>query len=381
MTKYRNRGIGRSGTDALTSGRIGIRGVRTFHVNFSSKKVGSSASGTIDYVAAEGHYAGRDDIEARTENIAEFRQAIAALDAAAKVRKGPTAERILCTIVMELPAAFDQEQRIQVGEKLVDRWEKVGHPALLAIHGNGIVQPHLHLAITARPVSKTASGEIVVDRDSDKRPFSSKKQIYAERRIVADIVNEVGGREIFHPGRLSATGIKRMPKRRLTAAAYQQGIDATKDPRIVVLQAAEHKRRKEEAKRREAVKFREKHIRHKARIKDDAQKYGLKALDQAEQQELKRFGAKNGYDAAMRKNLILAAKQKQLTPVRTADGQPATAKQIAYLMDLSLKTKRVKIMADWLKHIDQEDRAPTNGEVGKQIRQLTKLANNRGHDR
>jgi len=362
MKKYRNRGIGRSGTDALTSGRIGVGGIRTFHVNFSSRKVGTSVAGLIDYVAAEGDYEGRDDLEGKTENLAEFRRAIDAIDAAAKVRKGPTAERVLCSIVTELPSTFDQSQRIEAAERLVEYWEAKGHSAIVAIHGNGKVQPHLHLAISARPVTVNSIGQIVVNRDTKKRPFNTKKQIYGERQNVAWIINDVAGREVFHPGRLADTGIDRMPKRRLTVGEYKAGVNATKNAEIVALQRIEYERRKAEAKKRAVSKRREKYHRRIERVKAVAGKCGLKALNLQEQIDLQNEGAKKGFDAAM---------QKARDQVRAADQEPATGKQVAYLLDLARLTassKAIKAKIDKLGDLEL-----TKGWAGEQIRRLQEI--------
>ena len=236
---------------------------RTFHCNFSSLKLGgeATASGALDYACREGKEYGpvepeqMDELKAKAEaardggreaEIAAREKAVARaaernakageledtagdrkrvedacarIEEAARVKKGRTAERFLIQQVIELPADSTPAQRKACAGALVKHWADKGHPAHAAIHGNGKVQPHVHVQAAARPVD--AEGN--VDRSAILWP--SKWDWMAEREAIAGIVNEhCPGAVLFHGGRHEAVNIDR-------AARKEAGLMQTRLPR------------------------------------------------------------------------------------------------------------------------------------------------------
>lgn len=228
------------------SGRIGSfrgRPARTFHCNFGSVRVGDGDAGAaIDYAARIGETVERT---AELEHVAgdpdRLRQAAEAVDASARVRRGPTAERVLVKQTVELPADAPAERRAAAAEAIVADWEARGHVAIAAIHGNDLVQPHLHVLATARPVDAAGT----VDRSATL--WSTKQAVRDERARIAAIVNEACRPEVeFHPGRLEDTGIERKAKRRVPARGWHVRGDRAPDPEEVAKARKRHEARRAE---------------------------------------------------------------------------------------------------------------------------------------
>lgn len=198
---------------ALFSGRVGPNGTRTFHCHFSSRKVDGAINSAVDYLARENDFEHKqEDFEFLSGEVDLLKKTCDEIHKTARVRRGPTAERVLIMTVVELPAEMDEIQRRKTAEELVHFWKERGHVAVAAIHGNGIVQPHIHLAATARPVS-VSNGCIFVDRDTIP-PLRDRMAVRSERKKVAEVINEVLGRDYFHPGKLKDTGINRPAQKR-----------------------------------------------------------------------------------------------------------------------------------------------------------------------
>ena len=222
--------------DAIESGRVGRiigpdlqeRLARTFHVNFGSVRIGgegeSSPKGAIDYAFRQGEYGPPKDPEKdeaareRAKKAAELEytagdpeevhRAADLIETSAAVRTGPRAERVLVKQVVELPADTDEEERAEAADALVADWKWRGHPAVAAVHCNGLVQPHVHVLAAARPVS--AAGTV----DRSVRLWTSKQEVRDERHEVARIVNAAcKQRVLFNGGRHEDVGIDREPRR------------------------------------------------------------------------------------------------------------------------------------------------------------------------
>ena len=199
---------------------------RTCHINFSSLKMGggTTARAALDYAWREGQEHGPPaDKAAELECTAGDRQrvedACERIEESAVVRKGRTAERFLIQQVIELPGDSTPEQRKACAEALVQHWEDRGHPASAAVHGNGKVQPHVHVQAVARPVD--ADGNV----DRSALLWNSKQAVRDEREAVAGIVNEhCPGAVLFHGGRHEDVNIDR-------AARKEAGLMQTRLPR------------------------------------------------------------------------------------------------------------------------------------------------------
>ena len=207
-------------TGPLASGRVGVvdgRATRTFHCHFGSVRVADASAGTaIDYAARIDTTAEQTaELEHVAGDVDALRRAAEAVDAAAVVRRGPTAERVMVKQTVELPAEASAAQRREAAEAIIADWQARGHVAIAAVHGNGLVQPHVHVLATARPVDDAGR----VDRSRTLWP--TKQAVREERARIATIVNEACRPAVeFHPGRLAETGIARQAERRLPARAY-----------------------------------------------------------------------------------------------------------------------------------------------------------------
>ncbi|WP_417789132.1 hypothetical protein [Terasakiella pusilla] len=197
----------------LFSSRIGPTGQRTFHCHFSSRKVDGPIHSAVDYLARENDFEHKkDDFEFLSGDVDFLKKSCDQIHKTVRVRKGRTAERILIMTVVELPYEMNEKQRQKTANNLVQYWQKRGHPAVAAIHGNGKVQPHIHLATTSRPIS-VVDGYIFVDRETIP-PLRNRLAVRAERKAAAEVINNVLGREFFHPGKLRDTGIHRPAQKR-----------------------------------------------------------------------------------------------------------------------------------------------------------------------
>ena len=211
---------------------------RTCHINFSSLKMGggTTAKAALDYAWREGEEHGPPadpdaskaareqadkaaELECTAGDREDVEDACARIEESAVVRKGRTAERFLIQQVIELPGDSTAEQRKACAEALVKHWEDRGHPASAAVHGNGKVQPHVHVQATARPVD--ADGNV----DRAALLWNSKQAVRDEREAVAGIVNEhCPGAVLFHGGRHEDVNIDR-------AARKEAGLMQTRLPR------------------------------------------------------------------------------------------------------------------------------------------------------
>ena len=212
----------------IESGRVGRdssgQAARTFHCNFSSVKLGggTTALAALDYALRERENE-RDagDVEAVAGDKQRVLEAAAKIEDAARVRTGPTAERILVKETFELPADSTPGQRAACALALVADWRRRGHEAVAAVHVHGeeLPQPHLHVLATARPLNPDGT----VKRESSLRPFASKASVRNERANVAALVNEHCAPEVrFHPGKLADTGIERAAKKRIPQGAFRE---------------------------------------------------------------------------------------------------------------------------------------------------------------
>ena len=212
----------------LESGRVGRdssgQAARTFHCNFSSVKLGggTTALAALDYALRQGENEGGVlDVESVAGGKQRVLEAAAKIEDAARVRTGPTAERILVKQTFELPADSTPEQRARCAQAFVDDWAGRGHEAVAAVHVHGeeLPQPHLHVLATARPLNPDGT----VNRESSLRPFASKASVRRERANVAALVNEHCAPEVrFHPGKLADTGIERAAKKRIPQGAFRE---------------------------------------------------------------------------------------------------------------------------------------------------------------
>ena len=212
-----NHRVGRvAGDDGLT------RIVRTFHARFSSVKTGAGQTPRqrIAYVRREGRHAvDAADVEATAGDKEKVLDAADRLEAGARIRRGPTADRLLATQVIELPAESTPEQRAKCAQAFVDDWRERGHPAIATVHVDGEErgQPHLHVEIAARPVH--ADGEV----DRAVRLWRGKPTIYAERQKASDLVNRTCDPDPpYHPGGFRDIGREGdTPKKRIPARSFR----------------------------------------------------------------------------------------------------------------------------------------------------------------
>jgi len=164
---------------------------------------------------------------------------------------------VLVKMVAELPFELDQEQRAAVAENLVQHWAKRSHLAVAAVHHiEGEVNPHVHLAIAARPIM-VKDKMVVIDRDPTKRLMVGKAALRSARAEVAELINNVADRDLFHAGTLKEIGIDRPPRKRVPIAVYKAGQHG-RDPAAV------------EAKRKQLVKEkRERAIKRKIQRREE----------------------------------------------------------------------------------------------------------------
>ncbi len=239
----------RTGQRPFTSHRVGCHGgraARTFHCRFHGVQVGARGSrgGSVDYVAREGDYDGHQDLEHLAGDAGELKQVLTAIEAGCRIRRGRTAERVAIAAVVELPGDSDADRRRQVAEQLVAAWEARGHLAIAAVHGNGQVQPHIHLLVTARPV-RYADGGWEVDRTPTRVPLRGKAAVQAARAEVAAIVNAVCQPAVeFFPGRDRAMDepgiVGRTPQRRVPEQAWHRTGQRKPDAEQVTAARVEH---------------------------------------------------------------------------------------------------------------------------------------------
>lgn len=250
-----NRRVGRvRGDDGVE------RIVRTFHARFSGLKIGGgmTARTRIAYILREGQFADeKGDVEAAAGDKDTVIEHADRIRETARVRRGPTAERILGTQIVELPAESTPEQRAACARAFVNDWRTRGHEAVAVVHVHGEEnpQPHLHVEVAARPVA--ADGAV----DRARSLWRVKPDIYAERATVARLVNETCRPDPpYHPGGFRDIGREddvpktRVPPRpfREARAEIRAARAAGDEGRAAAAEAAMHAasaRRREEIRR------------------------------------------------------------------------------------------------------------------------------------
>tara|TARA_R100000687_G_C6453277_1_gene166348 strand:- start:909 stop:3005 length:2097 start_codon:yes stop_codon:yes gene_type:complete len=312
------------------SGREGFhfgRKARTFYAHFASIKIADNTTviSALNYLARAGDFEEKDkDLEhlAGLPDIVEI--GADAIDRGARIRVGPTAERVLIKQTIELPKELDAEGRAAVADAIVKDWQQRGHQAVAAVHGNGRVQPHVHVAVTARPVKLVDSNSdldwdpttlraesqhfikliktaqkmnmsieisitnkrpikfdgIEVDRDPSKRLMVDKVAIRDERQHVADLINQVCEKRsteapVFFGGRdaeMDEPGIVgRPPKRRIPERAWHVQNQRDRDP--AAIEAARVRAEHQRQINTEAAKARKKE--KQAKITERAKRHGF----------------------------------------------------------------------------------------------------------
>ncbi|MBF0394516.1 MAG: hypothetical protein HQL38_17710 [Alphaproteobacteria bacterium] len=208
----------------------------------------------MDYLAREGNYAERDDLEHLAGDVAKFNETAALVDSARRIRNGRTAEAVAKTLVRELPADSTQEQRRAVAEAEVRHWRNLGYDAVAAVHADAKTQPHIHIAVTARRVP---SG--VVDRSAGSVVLMHRRDVMADRQRFAQSVNDAckpaveffGGRDAL----LDQPGIEgRRPRRRIPSRDWC--VDGRREPAPIVIEeiAMKHRIEREKAVARAAAR-------------------------------------------------------------------------------------------------------------------------------
>ena len=214
------------------SGRVGKhqgKTTRTFHINVGSVKVGAGAAGSVDYLAREGHWSERDDLEVAHGDIDLMKEAIREIDRTARARRGPTAETVVKTLVFELPRDATPEQRATILREVVEREIAKGHVAVGAVHypTEGDPQPHIHVAITARPVRRRDDGTIEVIRARRNVAYAVKAEVRKLRFDTAELINLSADPAIkFYGGRdaqMDEPGIQgRRPRHRIPHSLWHK---------------------------------------------------------------------------------------------------------------------------------------------------------------
>ena len=222
----------------LQSNRVGRhqdREARTYHSHASSFRAGdkkSTVKGAIDYVARDADFKKKaTDLECILGDAKALNSATAEIERTARIKRGPTAEKVLQKITLEIPASLTPAQRKEVAAALIASWAERGHIAVAAVHGNEVVQPHVHLLVTARPVMRTETGW-AVDRTPGNTALRDRKALMAERHRTAEIINHLMDRDgvegpRFFGGRdaqMQRPGIvDRQPQRRVPERAWTEG--------------------------------------------------------------------------------------------------------------------------------------------------------------
>ena len=215
-------------------GRVGGRPTQTFHCTFTPVKRNQEgrAGEAVDYLAREGDYhreADEQDLEYLAGDTATVNAAVMQIHNTARRRD----ERVMLTMVTELPPESTPLARALVAERLVEYWQSKGHEAVAAVHApppkpDGRLNFHIHLAFTSRPVARDGDGGWRVNYSPEARPLKNRAAVKSERAAVARIVNETMAQQgitcpVFHPGNLKDVGIQRRAKKRVPQARYLRG--------------------------------------------------------------------------------------------------------------------------------------------------------------
>ena len=220
-----NRRLGRVfGDDGLA------RVVRSFHFRVRSVKCGGrgTARTRIAYVRREGKHAGdAGDVEATAGDKDALIDAADRIEATSRIKRGPTAERILQSFVLELPAESTAAERAATAEAVVEHWrtrygeDRPGHEAIAVVHmhGDEAAQPHLHVEVAARPILADETVDRSVRLWTDPSPSEAVK---AERTAMAKIVNTwCTTKAAFHAGAFKEIGREDEGKPRLPISAWR----------------------------------------------------------------------------------------------------------------------------------------------------------------
>ncbi len=218
----RNRGVGRDGNQALTSGRIGPTGLRSFHCKLTPLK--GSGRGRIAYI--HGLDESREDIVITDGKSVEEIEKVAA-------RADRSEEKARALDGVELPGASAYTNIVELPRVAADltpadlvemcdaiagelvaasrrnRLERI--PTTWAVHRAG-KNDNMHLHIVA-----------LVDQGLTGRPrlIDGSEAMKTWRQAVADRINENCGTQ-WHGGTLADTGITDRPaKKRLPTALYK----------------------------------------------------------------------------------------------------------------------------------------------------------------
>ena len=326
----------------VKSPRLGVldgRPAMPFHCHIGSVRVGAGGSGgtTIDYLAREGDYADRDDLEYLSGDPDAVHEAAMSIEDTARIRRGPRAERILVTQVFELPALSTPAARKAIADAIVERWNGRQFEAVAAVHvpepkPDGRTNPHIHLAIPARPRieawewSPYDGGRLIWKRDRSVRLMVGKAAVQAERQAIADLINQVMSEHgidapEFVPGRLASVGIERKALRRVSQALWKQG-QREIDP---ARRAARHQELKEEAiaadirrKDQEAAKSR-----RMAKRGFVSKEWAMNAYDEWQYEKLLHSGTRREKESLERFNQeILSHQRKLLEDLHRKHGRP-----------------------------------------------------------
>ena len=208
--------------------------VRTFHARFGSVKMGGAmtARDRLAYVFREGkHKSDAADVESSAGDKEALLRDADRIKASARVRRGPTAERILATQIVELPAESTAEQRKACAEAFVADWKARGHEAVAVVHMHGEEgpQPHLHVEVAARAVDADGG----VDRSTALWTGPHGRQaVQAERRRNADLVNRTCDPDPpYHPGNFRDIGIERPAKKRIPPRSFREARTRSREER------------------------------------------------------------------------------------------------------------------------------------------------------
>ena len=212
--------------------------VRSFHFRVRSVKCGGrgTARTRIAYVRREGKHAkSSGDVESAAGHKDALIDAADRVEATSRIKRGPTAERILQSFVLELPAESTAAERAATAEAVVEHWrtrygeDRPGHEAIAVVHmhGDESPQPHLHVEVAARPILADGTVDRSVRLWTDPSPSEAVK---AERAAMAGIVNAWCTTEAaFHGGTFKEIGREDEGKPRLPISAWRAMRKAMRD--------------------------------------------------------------------------------------------------------------------------------------------------------
>lgn len=327
------RRLGRLGGRA-GSGRIGRhhgQAARTFHAAWRGVQIGTSAGkgGSIDYIAREGDYADRQDLEHLAGDPAELRQVMEEIERTARCKRGRTAERIAVAGVIELPADSTPDARREFAELRVRYWRNKGLVAVVAIHdepGN----PHLHELVAARPVRHGADGTVTVDRS--KRLLTDKAELRSERRAVAEAINHFLRPKVrFWGGRdreMEQPGLTRPPKRRVPARRWHRDGQQDQDPAMVAARRAQHEAARKQAAQDREMRNAERRAKQLAKVEQAAAAAGIPV------ELATRRRGRDGSERVLISRTRLAEREGEIRRTAVTAPRPLTDNQIRAVIEI-----------------------------------------------